>query len=329
MKDRGWDWEWGGYYPPAPPKQPPPPHGIKVKKPGATWWGQRWIAALEDIGISAARLQRGRSYARQGRVHDLQTKGGTVTARVTGTRPTPYTVRLRLAPLGARAWAAAIRVMAGKARFAAALLIGQMPREIDEAFHAARASLFPARPRDLETECSCPDWANPCKHVAALHFVLGETFDRDPFLLFGLRGQSKDEVLSTLRKIRSTAGQAASDTAGPGGGHPRSVTLAGLSTTDYDRLMQPVDALHFHIGEPAAPGALLRQLGAPASWRLAQTPAELLQAAVSTAAALARELALGSAPAADTRPSGSGRRVGPAARAGAAPRRRDVPDRRH
>ena len=86
---RGRDWSWRGYYPPAPPKRPPPEHGIRVKKFRSTWWGERWIAALERLGGYAARLQRGRSYARQGRVHDLAVGPRGVVARVTGSRPMP------------------------------------------------------------------------------------------------------------------------------------------------------------------------------------------------------------------------------------------------
>ncbi|MGH7267107.1 MAG: SWIM zinc finger family protein, partial [Candidatus Rokuibacteriota bacterium] len=183
------DSRWWDFYPPSGPKLPPPEHGIRVAKIGATWWGERWVEALARLGESyAARLRRGRGYARQGRVHDLAVAGGEVTASVTGSRPTPYRVTLTLRPLPDRAWDRATRAMAEKARFAAALLGGEMPREIDEAFAAAGGSLFPARRADLRAACTCPDDANPCKHIAAVHYVLGEAFDRDPFLLFELRG---------------------------------------------------------------------------------------------------------------------------------------------
>ncbi len=203
------DWGWGGYYPPAPPKLPPPEHGIKVRKFGSTWWGQRWIQALERFGgVYSARLGRGRSYARQGRVHDLTVKDGAVSARVTGSRPTPYRVTIRLVALADRTWDAAIKAMASRAVFAARLLSGEMPREIDDAFRTCRVSLFPDREKDLATACTCPDWANPCKHVAAVHYVLGEAFDRDPFLLFELRGRTKAAVLAALRRLRAAAGEA-------------------------------------------------------------------------------------------------------------------------
>lgn len=289
-------WGWGGYYPPAPPKLPPPEHGIKVKKFGATWWGQRWLQALEKFGgVYSARLGRGRSYARQGRVHDLAVKEGEVTARVTGSRRTPYRVTLRLRPLPARVWDAAIKAMADRAVFAARLLAGEMPGEIDEAFRPRRASLFPERQADLATECTCPDWANPCKHVAAVHYVLGEAFDRDPFLLFALRGRSKAAVLEALRGLRTTSADARR--AREGNEPAAAVALKGIARGRYDAFRDRLDDLRFHIRTPATEGAILRQLGIPPSWGLARTPRELLEPGVARAAVLARALALGTEPA--------------------------------
>ncbi|MBI3014390.1 MAG: SWIM zinc finger family protein [Candidatus Tectomicrobia bacterium] len=290
-----WGWD-SDFYPPPPPKLPPPEHGIKVKKFGSTWWGQRWIQALDRFGGEySARLGRGRSYARQGRVHDLTVKDGVVTARVTGSRPTPYKVTIRLAALGARVWEKAIKEMAGRAVFAARLLSGEMPREIDEAFQACRASLFPETKKDLVTACTCPDWANPCKHVAAVHYVLGEAFDRDPFLLFELRGRTKEKVLAALRRLRSASGTAERTHAGKQASAPAASASQRMTPDRYEVFRESVDDLSFHIGAPAVEGSLLRQLGAPLSWQLSQTPRALLQPAVSRAAALARELALGAA----------------------------------
>jgi uncharacterized Zn finger protein len=286
------DWDW--YFPPAPPKLPAPERGIKVRKFGSTWWGQRWIEALERFGYYySARLGRGRRYARQGRVHDLSVKDGVVTASVTGSRPTPYRVTMRLATLPKRVWDEAIKAMANRAAFAASLLSGEMPKEIDEAFRAGRASLFPEQEKDLATECTCPDWANPCKHIAAVHYVLGETFDQDPFLLLEFRGRSKREVLAGLRRLRASSGDAPPPSAREPEASPNAVTLAGIPQGRYDTFRGPVDDLRFHIETPAVEGALLRQLGVPPSWRLPETPRDLLQPAVARAAALARELALG------------------------------------
>src|SRR5215475_13127212 len=141
---------------PQPPPLPPPEHGVRVQHIGATWWGERWVNALWRLGQSyGARLRRGRGYARGGRVHDLAVRGSIVTAKVTGSDL--YEVTLELNPFPDRVWDQAIRAMAGKARFAAQLLGGEMPGEIDQAFAAARVSLFPTRRLDLRTECTCPD----------------------------------------------------------------------------------------------------------------------------------------------------------------------------
>jgi uncharacterized Zn finger protein len=271
---------WSPYPKPA-PKRPPPERGIKVKRIGATWWGRRWIESLERLSSNYSnRIARGRTYARAGRVHDLEEAPGKATARVTGSRATPYTVTLRIALLERAAWERAVGEMARQAVFAAELLAGQMPKEIDRAFRAAGRSLFPAAETDLQTDCSCPDWANPCKHVAAAHYVLGEAFDQDPFLLFELRGRGREDVLAALRRLR----------AGPDGAAERAkaavlrpedvptVALAGRDPAEFE--------------PPASPATLLRQLGAPPSWSLDEAPAEVLAPLYQAVGALARDLAL-------------------------------------
>jgi uncharacterized Zn finger protein len=282
---------WSPYPKPA-PKRPPPDRGIRVRNIGATWWGRRWIEALERLSSNYSnRLARGRTYARAGRVHDLEVEPGRVTARVTGSRATPYKVTLRIVPLEGAAWEKAIGEMARQARFAAELLAGQMPQEIDNAFRAAGRSLFPATEKDLQTDCSCPDWANPCKHVAATHYVLGEALDEDPFLLFELRGRGKEDVLGALRKLRAGPDGAAQAAARSPEG-VSTVSLAGRDPADFERRRGPVLNLHFRIEPPASPAALLRQLGAPPSWSLDETPAEVLAPLYQAAGALARDLAL-------------------------------------
>ena len=173
-------------------------------------------------------------------------RDGAVSASVTGSRPEPYRVTLALRPLSDAVWERALAAMAAKARFAAALLSGEMPREIDRAFAAAKASLFPTRPTDLRAECSCPDEANPCKHIAAVHYVLAEAFDRDPFLLFELRGRSREAVMAQLQAVRDAA-------PGPRADQVRGVDLARLDAAAYDGFRQPIDDLRFHITAPDRP----------------------------------------------------------------------------
>lgn len=288
------DWDW---YKPA-PKKPPPKHGIRLKRSGVTWWGQRWIEALERMSHGYSnRLARGRSYARAGRTHDLIVQAGRASAKVTGSRTTPYRVTIALARLGNATWDRAIAAMAAKAQFSATLLAGEMPQDIDEAFKEAGASLFPAKQAELVTECSCPDWANPCKHVAATHYVLGEAFDRDPFLLFELRGRSKAQVLDALRSARALAPeQGPARKRAPRRALPSTdvptIVLGKLEASDYDCARGPLPALRLSFEAAPIAGAMLRQLGKPLGWNRDITPGELLGPLIRRAADKARNLAM-------------------------------------
>lgn len=283
--------DWNRFRFPREPKKPPPEHGIKMKKAGTTWWGQRWIAALEQVlRGDAGRLGRGRTYARAGRTHDLVIDGGTVHAKVTGSRATPYDIEMHVTQLSDAAWSAAIAGMAAKAQFSAELLAGEMPRDIDEVFRAAGSSLFPVQRSDLETECSCPDWGDPCKHVAATHYVLGEALDRDPFLLFELRGRSKAQVLDAVRAARGGGDEEASEA-------PAIPTLhmPELDAADYDKPLSALPALQFSFDAPLAHGAVLKQLGTPVAWSGDDPPAEALAPLLRAAAESARRIALSDA----------------------------------
>ena len=180
--------------------------GIKARSQrggfAKNWWAERWIAALERL-VDKGRLSRGRSYARRGQVLEIkETKDG-VAAKVQGSRPTPYKITINLNHLSGAEWAKVIDALAERAIFTAQLLAGEMPQEIEEAFAAAGVSLFPDKRDELVTACSCPDYANPCKHVAATHYILGEQFDEDPFLLFRLRGRSQEQIMEALRARRA------------------------------------------------------------------------------------------------------------------------------
>lgn len=292
-------WSRFGWYE-STPKKPPPERGIRMKKAGTTWWGQRWIEALENVlRGDSARLARGRTYARAGRTHDLVVKGGEVTARVTGSRATPYKITIELTELSAPAWKKAIDGLAKKAQFSAELLAGQMPQAIDEVFVEAGVSLFPKQRADLKTSCSCPDWGDPCKHVAATHYVLGEALDRDPFLLFELRGRTKDQVLDALRAARGGVGEAPAKKAGKSKVAPADATsevptvkLGKLKACEYDKPREPLPTLHFSFDEPVTHGAVLRQLGAPMTWEGDASPADVLAPLVRAAAETARRIAM-------------------------------------
>ncbi|HCU91834.1 MAG TPA: hypothetical protein DHU96_03495 [Actinobacteria bacterium] len=179
--------------------------GIKARSQrGAfakNWWATRWIQAMERL-VDSRRLARGRSYARKGQVRSIEESEGGIRARVQGSRPNPYKVTIQVSPLTDAQWEKVIDALAEQAIFTAQLLAGEMPHGIEQAFQAAGVSLFPDKGGDLATDCSCPDWSNPCKHVAAAHYILGERFDEDPFLLFRLRGRTQEQILRALRQRR-------------------------------------------------------------------------------------------------------------------------------
>ncbi len=167
------------------------------------WWAQRWVDVLESFGW-IRRLARARNYAREGNVVKLDFSGPKVSALVQGTAPEPYKVSLSLDPFDDEQWQYVIEEMASRAFFSAKLLAGEMPPNIEEAFTKSGLSLFPLTKFDIHSRCSCPDKANPCKHIGAVYYLLGDRFSEDPFVLFQLRGRTRKEIVTALRKLRST-----------------------------------------------------------------------------------------------------------------------------
>jgi uncharacterized Zn finger protein len=166
------------------------------------WWAARWISALERL-MDTNRLRRGRRYARGGQVLCVEERGGGVVAMVQGSRSRPYRVDVQLEQFSDEQWERVMEALSVRALFSAQLLAGEMPQDIEEAFQAADVSLFPDRRGELRASCSCPDWAEVCKHVAAVHYILGDRFDEDPFLLFRLRGRTGEQLTRSLRARRS------------------------------------------------------------------------------------------------------------------------------
>jgi uncharacterized Zn finger protein len=175
-----------------------------------TWWSGRFIAVLESI-IVGGRLQRGRNYARRGQVLSMDVTPGLVSALVQGSRVQPYRVRIGLDAFGQPEWAAAEQALAGSAWYSAKLLAGEMPEDIEEVFADLGLALFPASAAELSMYCSCPDWQVPCKHIAAVFYLLAEAFDDDPFRILAWRGRDREELLAGLHTARGalTPGQAA------------------------------------------------------------------------------------------------------------------------
>jgi uncharacterized Zn finger protein len=251
-------WDFYGYYPPSRPRAAK--GGIRAQSKrgalgGESWWAKRWIDVLESFNIGA-RLGRGRSYARSGQVLSVEIAKGSITAQVQGSRPAPYRVAIGVKSLAAKQWSGVAKAVRGQAVFASKLLAGEMPHEIEEAFRSAGVSLFPERHSDLQTECSCPDWSNPCKHIAAVYYLLGEEFDRDPFLIFKLRGMERGEFVALL------------------GESPARGEVAAARTTAPEPL-------------PASPAAF---------WAGRELPADVIGAAPSTAAGAALPRRLGKFP---------------------------------
>jgi len=180
------------------PKRPVPADGIAASRFGDTWWGREWIASLERLGrMWSNRLPRGRSYARQGRVKDLEIGAGIVTAAVVGTRRRPYRVEIALPAFDADGWRPGLERLADDTLLVIRLLGRELPEEVAGRLREAGVDLFPRR-GELSTECSCPDWANPCKHIAAVHYLFAAALDNDPFLLFRLRGLERDHLIEAV-----------------------------------------------------------------------------------------------------------------------------------
>ena len=158
------------------------------------WWGQRWIALLENI-MPGPRLGRGRNYAASGQVAELQLGAGVASARVQGASPQPYRVVINFHTLSEAGRRSVLATLHRQPMLAARLLVRELPPEMEKIFREAGCLLFPERPEDLEMDCSCPDWSSSCKHAAAVCFLLSEAIDRDPLLLLALRGIGREELL--------------------------------------------------------------------------------------------------------------------------------------
>ncbi len=254
-------YDYYGYFKPSVPISTD--QGIKAKsKRGAfvkNWWATRWIKALERL-LDAGRLRRGRTYARKGQVLSIQESKSGIEAKVQGSRRTPYKVSLSLNILSDAQWDQVIDALAEQAIFTAQLLAGEMPQEIEEAFQAAGVSLFPEKSAELNTECSCPDWANPCKHVAAVHYILGEQFDEDPFTLFRLRGRTQEQILEALRARRAEATGPEDDFDEP----EEEVVPLEETVANYWDMGQSLPHLKTNIKPPVAELPILKRLGQPA-----------------------------------------------------------------
>lgn len=223
----------------------PRPRRASGRRFGATWWGQAWIDALEQRArLDPNRLPRGRTYARYERVGSMTIEPGEVRAPVLGSRASAYRVRVRVRPFTDREWDTALDAIAARAAYAAALFDGEVSPGIVESLAAAGIDLLPVA-GEVGTNCSCPDWANPCKHAAAVCYLIADRLDEDPFGLLLLRGRTREQVMAGLRVRRAEA----SSPSTPAGSRPN----GGAS----DRGVAARDAFASVAARPGLPSAPL------------------------------------------------------------------------
>jgi uncharacterized Zn finger protein len=244
MPRRSWDDRW----PPFPASAPLPADGIKhSKQRGAmagSWWSQRFVAVLESYGLGG-RMQRGRRYARIGQVLSLDVQPGTLTAKVQGSRRAPYAVTIKTNAPTAAQRRAIDRALHARVGFVARLLAGDMPPDLEAVFASASIPLFPRTWSDLRTRCSCPDLADPCKHIAAVLYLFADRLDDDPWTLLAWRGWSRDALLEPLRARATSATSGPTERVAPwwpfgGGAEPNAVEKA---TVPEPVPGDPVDAV--------------------------------------------------------------------------------------
>jgi uncharacterized Zn finger protein len=249
---------------------------------GSTWWGRAWIAALEGRArLDPNRLPRGRTYARQGHAQAVTLTPGRIVASVHGRRPRPYRVEIRVRELTADEWRRVFAVIASRASHAAALLDGELDPGVDGDAREAGVELLPDH-GEIQPRCSCPDWADPCKHAAAVCYLAADELDADPFLLLQLRGRDRDQVLAGVRAARAASGGGTDPAPAPPAG-PATVRASDAFARWSDSAGRPVGPVAEPPGPPPAP------IG-PAPWPTDPPPAtgldgeELRQLAADAAA---------------------------------------------
>ncbi|WP_285648160.1 SWIM zinc finger family protein [Actinomycetospora sp. NBRC 106375] len=239
---------------------------------GESWWSGRFLAVLTQLGVGG-RLDRGKTYARAGQVVDLAIEPGAITATVQGSRDEPYRARIGLRPFADEAWDAVLDALAADSWFAAALLAGEVPDDLEDLLGRVGLSLFPQGSGELPMDCSCPDWSVPCKHLAAVAYLAAEEFDVDPFALLRWRGRDRATLLAALRDRRDA-----------GAGSPTALEdlldrfhRPGVPVPDpptRDARSSPADALLDDLPPLRLGGEDVREVLRPLYARLADGPPE-------------------------------------------------------
>jgi uncharacterized Zn finger protein len=260
--------------------------GIKARSRrgpfGENWWARRWVEAME-LFHSDSRLARGRTYARSGQVISIDIDKGDVTSKVQGSRPEPYEVSIAVDTLSPEDWEKVVGELTHDPYLAAKLLAGDLPEEVEGVFAKAGVSLLPTRIVELHTECSCPDWRDPCKHIAAVYYLLAEEFDRDPFLVFRLRGIAREEFHGALTDAGAGADVVPTYS-------PEPLTQ---SPAQYWGEGAPLDSHADAARVPALTASLAKQAGHFPFWRAEEPFMEALEQAYRCASAAGRRIIAG------------------------------------
>lgn len=300
------------WYKPAQPRDVK--GGIKAQsvrgKFGQTWWGRRWTEAVE-AQTNKNRISRGRHYARRGQVADLGIESGQATASVQGSGSKPYRARIMVNAYSDEERGRLARELSGRPVLVAKLLAGEMPEDIEELFERLGLPLFPWGRKDLVARCACLDWMMPCKHGAAVCFLLAEVFDQDPFLLFKLRGLEREDLLAMTsvsgtepsgkrakrRKSKSPGREPAKPRAGRGFSVRKAASNASVLSSeplppDPEEFWTSPPEVLFDPGAAVAPSldaALPRRLGRFPLWRSHRDLADFLPPIYRTVSETSRD----------------------------------------
>ena len=232
-----------------------------------TWWGKSWNRNLERYADYENRIDRGKSYVRHGAVLDLKIRGGQVTALVQGTRAKPYEVVIKITPVKKANWDQIRKQCQGELRSLTDLVAGKFPKELGEIFLAEGKGLFPT-PKEISFDCSCPDWASMCKHVAATLYGVGARLDEDPLLFFTLRQADTEELVA--RAVQEKTGDLLARAKKKSTRVLGDADLSGLFGIDLD--IQPESATANATVKPQKPGR--RKKGASISAPAKKVPAK-------------------------------------------------------
>ena len=231
-------------------------------------WGKRWIDSLERLATAwQSRLPRGKDYADKGHVISLSVTSGRIAAKVQGSRSKPYSTTIDVNAFRDGDWERVSRRLTSQAHWAADLLCGHMPRDIEQIFGFENMYLFPVRNSEMIGNCTCPDKSKPCKHIAAVHYAFANALDRDPFLLFQLRGVDRTTLLRYFRRSWFGAEASGQTIEGFDNDNEKGMPVANLSADRFNRSPAQVEHMSFSMQNTGQPLLILQRLGAPSSWQ--------------------------------------------------------------